>query len=369
MTYVTQPFMPPLAEFMPYLEAIWRNRWLTNAGPFHEELEAELADYLDVPHVALVANGTIALILALRALDLAGEVITTPFSFVATSQAIEWNNLVPVFADIDPATCNLDPDAIEAAITPRTAAILPVHCFGRPCDVDRIQEIADRHGLPVIYDAAHGFGVRTRGTGLLRYGDMSTLSFHATKVFNTFEGGAITCTTAAARQRLASLRNFGFTGHTTVSTTGMNGKMSEVQAAFGLLQLRHINEAIARRGEVSAFYRRALGDVRGITMLAPPEDVELNHSYFPVLVDDDYPMSRDALHARLEARGIGTRRYFYPLICDMPAYRDMPAAQAALPHARRIGDQVLCLPIFPDISEVSLAITVDTIRACAAARG
>jgi dTDP-4-amino-4,6-dideoxygalactose transaminase len=360
---VTQPYMPPLAEFIPYLEKIWSNKWLTNAGPFHKELETALADFLGVGHVSLMANGTSALMIALQALQIQGEVITTPFSFVATSNAIIWNGLKPVFADIDPATCNLDPDAVEAAITPRTAAILPVHCFGHPCDTDRLQAIADRHNLPILYDAAHAFGVRHGGSSLLQNGTMSTLSFHATKVFNTFEGGAIICPDKATADRLASLRNFGFVDDSRIGAIGMNGKMSEVQAAFGLLQLKHIHEAIARRAQISARYHQGLGDVDGITVFPTAAGVEPNHSYFPVLINDPYPMSRDMLHAVLQSRGVSARRYFYPLITDMPAYRNTNHAQADLPHATRIADTILCLPIYPDLDDDRLDAIIATIRA------
>jgi dTDP-4-amino-4,6-dideoxygalactose transaminase len=366
-TYVTQPYMPPLAEFIPYLEQIWSNKWLTNAGPFHAELEATLAEFLGVGHVSLVSNGTSALMIALQALQqqgnqIQGEVITTPFSFVATSNAIIWNGLKPVFADIDPLTCNLDPNAVEAAITPRTVAILPVHCFGHPCDTDRLQEIADRHNLPILYDAAHAFGVRQGGKSILNKGAMSTLSFHATKVFNTFEGGAIICPDKTVGDRLASLRNFGFVDDSRIGAIGMNGKMSEVQAAFGLLQLKHIDKAIERRRQISDRYHEALGDIEGITLFRTAPDVEPNHSYFPVLIDAPYPMSRDALHAMLQGRGISARRYFYPLITDMPAYRSTNHAQADLPNSKRIAGSVLCLPIYPDLTDDRLDIIIDTIR-------
>lgn len=367
-TYVTQPFMPPLEEFIPYLERIWRNKWLTNAGPLHEELEAELARHLGVGHVSLTANGTIALMIALQRLDLHGEVITTPFSFVATSNALLWNGLTPVFADIDPTTCNLDPDAVEAAITPRTAAILPVHCFGQPCDVRRLQAIADRHGLPILYDAAHAFGVRQGGESILRQGTLSTLSFHATKVFNTFEGGAIVSPDRDDGRRLGSLRNFGFIDDTQVGAIGMNGKMSEVQAAFGLLQLKHLPEAIARRRRISERYHHALRGIDGITLFPYAPDVEANHAYFPILVDTPYPLSRDALHASLQSRGISARRYFYPLISDMPAYRGRTDVHPMLPHATRVADSVLCLPIFPDLDSGVLDIIIDTIITAHVAR-
>lgn len=361
-TYVTQPHMPPLEEFIPYLEKIWSNKWLTNAGPFHQELETALADFLSVGHVSLMANGTSALMIALQALQLQGEVITTPFSFVATSNAIVWNGLKPVFADIDPLTCNLDPDAVEAAITPRTAAILPVHCFGHPCDTARLQEIADRHNVPILYDAAHAFGVRQGGTSILQHGAMSTLSFHATKVFNTFEGGAIICPDKETGERLSSLRNFGFIDQLRTNDIGMNGKMTEVQAAFGLLQLKHIDNAIARRREISERYHRELRGIGGLTLFPTAHDVEPNYSYFPVLIDSPYPLGRDALHAMLQSRGVSARKYFYPLITDMPAYRNTSHARGELPHATRIADSILCLPIFPDLDDDRLDVIIDTIR-------
>lgn len=361
-TYVTQPHMPPLEEFLPYLEKIWSNRWLTNAGPFHQELETALAGFLGVGHVSLVANGTSALMIALQALQLQGEVITTPFSFVATSNAIIWNGLKPVFADIDPLTCNLDPDAVEAAITPRTAAILPVHCFGHPCDTERLQAIADRHNLPILYDAAHAFGVRQNGTSILQHGIMSTLSFHATKVFNTFEGGAIICPDKETGRYLASLRNFGFVDDVCIGAIGMNGKMSEVQAAFGLLQLKHIDRAIARRKQISERYYRDLQGIEGLTMFPTSPGVEPNHSYFPVLIDDPYPLSRDTLHALLQTHGISARKYFYPLITDMPAYRNTIHARGELTHATRIAANILCLPIFPDLDDDRLDLIIDKIR-------
>lgn len=355
-TYVTQPFLPPLAEFVPYLEQIWESRWLTNGGPFHRQLEAALCDYLGVDHLALVSNGTLALVIALQTLRITGEVITTPYTFVATAHSLLWNNITPVFADIDPDTCNLDPDRIEAAITPRTSAIMPVHCYGNPCAVERIQKIADTYGLKVIYDAAHAFGVTYKGESLLRHGDLATLSFHATKAFNTVEGGAIVCADAKVKQRIDYLKNFGFADEVTVVAPGINGKMNELQAAFGLLQLKHIDEALGRRREIEARYREALADVPGIAVLPQPVDAVTNASYFPVLVGPAYSLSRDALYQHLKERNIFSRRYFYPLLSDMPMYRALPsAAPANLPVARRIADQVLCLPIHQELSDEELA--------------
>jgi len=360
--YVTQPFLPPLEEFLPYLEEMWDRKWLTNGGPFHQQLEAALAEYLGVEHIALMSNGTLALVTALQALRVTGEVITTPYSFVATTHSLLWNNLTPVFADIDPRTCNLDPDRIEAAITPRTTAIMPVHCYGNPCDVERIAQIADVYGLKVIYDAAHAFGVRLNGSSLLNHGDLATLSFHATKVFNTFEGGAIVCHDARMKQRIDYLKNFGFADEVTVVAPGINGKMNEVQAAFGLLQLRHIDEALRRRRVASQLYREGLRGIPGIAHFEDVPGAEPNHSYFPILVGPDYPLSRDALYARLKEHNVLSRRYFYPLISDMPMYRALPsAAPENLPVAKRIAGEVLCLPMHQDLSRGDQDRIVDLI--------
>lgn len=361
--YVTQPLLPPLEEFVPYLEQIWENKWLTNSGPMHQQLEAELTDYLGVEHLALFANGTLALLTALQALRITGEVITTPFSFVATAHSLIWNSLTPVFADIDPETFNLAPERIEQAITPRTTAIMPVHCYGNPCDVDRIQRIADTYGLKVIYDAAHAFGVRHRGKSLLSHGDLSVLSFHATKVFNTFEGGAIVCPDSKTKQRIDYLKNFGFYDEVTVMAPGINGKMNEVQAAFGLLQLKHVDAAIQRRRLIHDYYTKALDGTPGIRVLSGPADLQGNFSYFPILIDPDYPLTRDELYGQLRTHGIYARRYFYPLISDMPMYRALPsAAHENLPVARRLSSQVLCLPIFPTLSQRAMEQVVEVVR-------
>jgi dTDP-4-amino-4,6-dideoxygalactose transaminase len=356
--YVTQPNLPSLDEFIPYLQQIWDNKWLTNNGPFHKQLEQALCGYLGVEHLALFTNGTIALVTALQALRITGEVITTPFSFVATAHSLVWNGLTPVFVDIDPVTCNLDPDKVVQAITPHTTAIMPVHCYGNPCNVDAIQRIADSYGLKVIYDAAHAFGVKYRGESLLKHGDLSVLSFHATKVYNTFEGGAIVCPDATTKQRIDYLKNFGFADEVTVMAPGINGKMSEINAAFGLLQLQYIDDAIMHRREIDARYRSALADVRGITCLPEAEDTVRNYSYVPVLVTTDYPLKRDELYQMLKDNNVFSRRYFYPLISDMPMYRGLPTATVAnLPEAHKIAQQVLCLPIYPDLqSEVVDAI-------------
>jgi len=361
--YVTQPFVPPLEEFIPYLEEIWERKWLTNAGPFHQKLEKDLAEYLGVKHLALFTNGTLALITALQTLRITGEVITTPFSFVATAHSLLWNNIKPVFVDIDPVTLNLAPDKIESAITPQTTAILPVHCYGTPCDVERIQQIADTYGLKVIYDAAHAFAVRHKGESLLNQGDLSILSFHATKVFNTFEGGAIVCPDVKTKQRIDYLKNFGFADEVTVVAPGINGKMNEVQAAFGLLQLKHVDNLIARRRDIDACYRQALADLKGITCLEIPDDMESNFSYFPIMVDGNYPISRDALYQKLRDNGIFSRRYFYPLISDMPMYRGLPSAAASnLPVAKRVSKQVLCLPIYPALKREEVDMILRLIR-------
>jgi dTDP-4-amino-4,6-dideoxygalactose transaminase len=354
--YVTRPFLPPLEEFEPLLRQIWQTRILTNGGPFHRELEARLRHHLGVPQVALFNNATTALIMALRALDLTGEVITTPYSFVATSHALLWSGLTPVFVDIDPVTLNLDPARIEAAITPRTSAILPVHCYGRPCDVEAIGAIADRHGLKVIYDAAHAFGVDHCGASVLNHGDLSVLSFHATKVFNTFEGGAIVCADPAMKDRIDKLKNFGHDGETSVPDVGLNGKMSELNAALGLVQLRHIGTALAQRRAVDAAYREGLQGIPGIRCLDFPGEGAANYAYFPILVGPDYPIGRDALYDALKRDGIHPRRYFHPLISDFPMYRTLPSARREdLPVASAAADRVLCLPIYPDLDPAIVA--------------
>lgn len=347
---VTQPLLPPLEEFMPYLQQIWDSKRLTNAGPFHEKLEKDLAAYLGVDHLCLFSNGTLALLTALQALRVTGEVITTPYSFVATAHSLLWNGLKPVFVDIAPGTFNLDPDRIEEAITPATTAIMPVHCYGMPCDVDRIQQIADRYGLKVIYDAAHAFGVQHQGQSLLRNGDLSVLSFHATKVFNTFEGGAIVCPDAKTKKRIDYLKNFGFADEVTVVAPGINGKMSEINAAFGLLQLNYIDGALKRRKQIDSMYREALTQIPGIDLLWSPGEHH-NYSYFPVLVGDAFPISRDALFERFREQDILVRRYFYPLISSFPMYRSLESAKPdRLQVASDVSNRVLCLPIFDSLT-------------------
>lgn len=365
--YVTKPYLPPLEEFIPLLERIWESRQLTNGGPFHVELEAALAEYLGVEHIALFTNGTLALMTALQALRITGEVITTPFSFVATAHSLLWNNIRPVFADIDPTTCNLDPARIESAITPQTTAILPVHCYGGPCDVDAIERIADTYGLKVIYDAAHAFGVKYRGNSLLRCGDLSVLSFHATKVFTTFEGGAIVCRDAKMKQRIDYLKNFGHAGEVTVVAPGINGKMNEMQAAFGVLQLKHIDHLLAARERVDRRYREALGHVPGISCLAKSGSVVSNHAYFPIFIGAGYFLDRDGLNDLLRANGIVARRYFYPLISDMPMYRGFASAAVVnLSAAQKVSAQVLCLPIYPELIAAEQDRIIDIVRSGAA---
>ena len=348
--YVTEPNLPPLLELIPYLDKIWRNKTLTNLGPYHQKLEKDLCDYLGVQHISLLANGTVALLTALQALRIMGEVITTPYSYVATSHSLVWSGIKPVFADIDPNTLNLNPASIEAAITPHTTAIMPVHCYGHPCDVKAIQKIADKYKLKVIYDAAHAFGVKDAVGSVLNHGDLSVLSFHATKVFNTFEGGAIVCRDAETKVRIDQLRNFGYVDEVTVVTSGINGKMSEFNSALGLLQLKYIDQALERRKKIDAAYRERLKGVKGIHCLNDAGEKVANYSYFPILVKADYAIRRDDLYLKLKNIGIHPRRYFYPLISDFPMYRDLPSANKEnLPVATAAAQQVLCLPIYPDL--------------------
>lgn len=361
--YVTRPYLPSLAEFMPMLEEIWASRILTNHGPFHQRFEQRLATVLDAEHGSLVANGMLALAAAIDASDIGGEVITTPYSFVATTHAVAMRQLSPVFVDIRADDLNIDPSRIEAAITSRTTAIVAVHVYGNPCDVDAIQAIADRHGLKVIYDAAHAFGVRYRGKGLASFGDFATLSFHATKAFNTFEGGAVTSATAAGKQCIDRLRNFGIADEVTVPALGANAKMSEFNAALGLLQLDHFEQVRSDRARVDGRYRALLADIDGIDCLAIPPDVEPNFSYFPILVRPHFRISRDALYEELKAQEIYSRRYFYPLLSSLPMYRDLPSAAAEnLPVATAAAGQILCLPMYGDLAEADQARIVEAIR-------
>lgn len=349
--FVTQPTLPPLEEFIPLLEQIWESKVLTNGGSFHRQLEDALSEYLGVKHISLFANATIALVTALKALRIEGEVITTPYSFVATAHSLLWNNITPVFVDIEPRTLNLDPRKIEDAITPRTTAIMPVHCYGNPCDVDAIEAIAKKHNLRVIYDAAHAFGVECHCGSVLNHGDLSVLSFHATKVFNTFEGGAIVSPDAETKKHIDHLKNFGFTNETTVVATGINGKMNEMQAALGLLQLKYIDEAIAKRKEVADRYKDAIENIPGLRVVPDAGQIRSNYAYFPILVGDDYPLNRDELYQKLKDRGIYARRYFYPLITEFSMYEKSDSSGGT---GHRVADntakRVICLPIYPALS-------------------
>ena len=352
MIPVTQPLLPPLEEFNEYLREIWDRKWLTNNGHFHQELEKALCAYLGVEHLSLFSNGTLALITALQALRITGEVITTPYSFVATTHALWWNNIKPVFVDIEPHFMNLDPKKIEAAITPKTTAILPVHVYGNPCEVEGIQKIADTYGLKVIYDAAHAFGTRIGGVPILDFGDLSVLSFHATKVFNTLEGGAIVCHDAETKRRIDKLKNFGYENEVSVVAPGINAKMNEIQAAFGLLQLRYIDDAICRRRNIHDRYTAILRDVPGVRLPEGFRQATTPYSYFPVFIDETtFGSSRDDLYSRLKGNGILTRRYFYPLISEFPTYSGLESSRPDnLSMATRISREVLCLPIFPDLA-------------------
>jgi len=355
--YVTRPFLPPLEEYNEYLKKIWESGQLTNNGQFHQQLEQELCNYLGVKYISLFANGTLALITALQALDIKGEVITTPYSFVATAHSLVWNGITPVFVDVDPVYGNLDPQKIEAAISPKTSAILPVHVYGHPCQHAAIEKIAKNHGLKVLYDAAHAFGVKENNSSVLNYGDLSILSFHATKVFTTLEGGAVVCHTPEMKQHLDNLKNFGFRDYHVVSL-GINAKMNEVQAAMGLLQLKYIDAALQKRKQVSDFYFKHLENTAGLRLLSPAAGVAYNYSYFPVFVDEKtFGKSRDALFEALEKNNIFGRRYFHPLITQFPSYRDFATAQPGLtPAAEKIAYQVICLPIYPDLDEDTLRL-------------
>lgn len=367
---VTSPLLPPLEEFIPYLEKIWRNRWLTNLGEFHQQLEDALAKYLEVDYISLFTNGTLPLITALQALDIKGEVITSPYSFVATSHAIWWNGLTPVFVDIDPETGNLDPERIEAAITPKTAAIMPVHVYGIPCNTQRIQEIADQHGLKVVYDAAHAFAVKHNGRSILLDGDISTLSFHATKAYNTAEGGALICHSAEMKQKIDHLKNFGFEDETTVVAPGINSKMDEIRSALGILNLRYVDAAIERRKEIARYYCDELRSVMGIQHHKPLFDsftdntYTLNYSYFPVFVDSEvYGETRDEVYNRMKSHAVLGRRYFFPLITAFAPYKDFPSAKISnLPVANRMADTVICLPMHNNLSDDDVETVVKLLK-------
>lgn len=348
---VTSPLLPPLDELIVLLKDIWQRKWLTNNGHYHQLLEQALAEYLGVEYLSLFTNGTLPLITALQALQVKGEIITTPYSFVATTHALWWNGIKPVFVDIDPVTLNLDAEQIEAAITDKTTAIMPVHVYGTPCHTDAIQQVADKYGLKVIYDAAHAFGVKRNGQSILHAGDMSTLSFHATKVFNTVEGGALICKNAETKRTIDQLKNFGFVNEITVEASGINGKMDEVRAAYGLINLQYLDHSISQRKYLTSLYRECLADIRGISLLAEFPNVESNYSYFPVFVDEQsYGMSRDALYEKLKAAGIMGRRYFYPLISEFPMYKELPSSDKSnLPVAHQISSSVICLPMYGDL--------------------
>ena len=360
---VTSPLLPNLDEFTDSLKEIWESKWITNNGQFHQKLEAALAEYLKVPYVSLFTNGTLPLLTALQALRITGEVITTPYSFVATTHALWWNGIKPVFVDIDPSTGNIDPQKIEAAITPRTTAILPVHVYGKPCDTEAIQAIADKYGLKVIYDAAHAFGVEVNGESLLNAGDMSTLSFHATKVFNTIEGGAMVMHDEKTKQRIDYLKNFGFANEVEVVGPGINSKMDEIRSAYGLLNLKQVDAAIAARQKVAVVYREALRNVDGISFWDDMPGVRHNYSYFPFFVDaEKYGMTRDELYMKMKEQGVWGRRYFYPLISEFSTYRSLESSRPEnLPNAHRMADTVICLPMHHALREEEINRVIDCI--------
>lgn len=361
--YVTSPSLPPLDDFIPYLKKIWENKWLTNNGEFHRKFEAELADYLGVKYISLFTNGMIALQIGLQALRITGEVITTPFTFVATTHAIHWNGCKPVFCDIEPDTYTMDPDKVESLITPKTTALMPVHVYGNPCNHEKLQKIADTYGLKLFYDAAHVFGVCKDNVSVCNWGDLSMLSFHATKVFNTFEGGALVTSDETMKKRIDYLKNFGFANEVTVVAPGSNGKMDEFRAAYGLLQLKYVDGEIAKRRKVAQYYREALKDIPGISMLYDIPGVKHNYAYFPIRVNaKQYGMTRDELYDKLKANDIRSRRYFYPLCSDFPTYRGLPSASAEnLPVATRVAQEILCLPLFADLTEEAQRKIVDII--------
>ena len=360
---VTSPLLPSLDEFTESLKEIWESKWITNNGQFHQKLEAALAEYLKVPYVSLFTNGTLPLLTALQALRITGEVITTPYSFVATTHALWWNGIKPVFVDINPSTGNIDPKKIEAAITPRTTAILPVHVYGKPCDTEAIQAIADKYGLKVIYDAAHAFGVEVNGESLLNAGDMSTLSFHATKVFNTIEGGAMVMHDEKTKQRIDYLKNFGFANEVEVVGPGINSKMDEIRSAYGLLNLKQVDAAIAARQKVAVAYREALRNVDGISFWDDMLGVRHNYSYFPIFVDaKKYGMTRDELYMKMKDQGVWGRRYFYPLISEFSTYRGLESSRPEnLPNAHMMADTVICLPMHHALREEEINRIIDCI--------
>ena len=350
---VTSPLLPSLEDFNSMLQEIWNSKWITNNGFFHKQLEKELAAYLKVPYISLFTNGTLPLITALQALRITGEVITTPYSFVATTHSLWWNGIKPVFVDIDPSTGNIDPDKIEAAITPKTTAIMPVHVYGKPCDTQRIQQIADKYGLKIIYDAAHAFGVEVNGESILKAGDMSTLSFHATKVYNTIEGGALVMHDEVTKKRIDYLKNFGFAGETEVVAPGINSKMDEMRAAYGLLNLKQVDAAIEARHQVAVKYREALRPIEGITFMDDMPGVKHNYSYFPIFIDaEKYGMTRDELYFKMKEQNVLGRRYFYPLISEFTTYRGLESSRPDnLSNAHKMADSVICLPMHHELSK------------------
>jgi dTDP-4-amino-4,6-dideoxygalactose transaminase len=367
MITVTKPHLPELEDFIPYLQSIWENKQLTNNGPFHQELEKQLCSYLGVPYISLFSNATLGLLTAMQALDVRnGEVITTPYSFVATTHAITWNGNQPTFVDIDPLTGNIDPELIEQAITPFTKAILPVHVYGTPCAVDAIASIASKHNLPLIYDAAHCFGISHKGKSLLNYGDLSVISFHATKVFNTFEGGAIICHSIEMKQRIDDLKNFGFRDEVTVIASGINAKMNEIQAAFGLLQLKDIDAVLQKRTSIAREYRKGLSGIKGIRLQIETPQTTENGSYFPIYVESEFTLNRDEFYEHLKSHGVYGRRYFYPLISNFELYNSLPSASSDhLKHANILSEQVICLPIYPDLSLQEVEKIIELIRSVA----
>jgi dTDP-4-amino-4,6-dideoxygalactose transaminase len=347
---VTSPLLPPLKEFIPYLEDIWESKWLANCGNYHKKLEKALTEYLNIEHISLFTNGTLPLVTALQSMRISGEVITTPYSFPATAHSLVWNGIEPIFVDVD-EWGNVNPDCIERAITPKTQAILAVHVYGNPCNTQKIKEIADKYGLKLIYDAAHCFGVEINGKSILEHGDISTLSFHATKLFNTFEGGALICRDKATKERIDYLKNFGFAGETEIIMPGINGKIDEIRCAYGLLNLKYVDKAIANRKRCAMKYREKLADVKGISFFSDMDGVKHNYSYFPIFIDKaKYGMSRDELYEKLKKHNIFARRYFYPLISDFVPYRNLKSAEHEnLPNAAKMAEQVICLPIYADL--------------------
>jgi dTDP-4-amino-4,6-dideoxygalactose transaminase len=354
--YVTSPFLPPLAEFTEYLERIWDNHVLTNGGPFHQELEQQLCKYLGVKYISLFSNGTLALVTALQSLNITGEVITTPYSFVATTHALWWNGIKPVFVDIESETFTIDPEKIEAAITPKTTAILPVHVYGNPCNVQKIKEVADKYGLKVIYDACHTFGVTLKGIPILNFGDLSVMSFHATKIYNTFEGGAIICHDEATKIHIDNLKNFGFVNETSVVVPGINAKVNEIQAAMGLLQLKYIDGLIEGRRRIVEKYRNLLRGIKGISYLEDIPNVRHCYSYFPIFINKDkFGKTRDEVYEELKRQNIFARRYFYPLISQFPIYNGLESAQSGkMPIAENVTEEVICLPLYSDLTNINI---------------